>query len=233
MKELVKIATAHTPFKEKFGIPRQSNMESVLESEIVFEKEFNNIDAIKGLEEYSHIWLIWDFSENKWDGKLTVKPPRLGGKITKGVFATRSSFRPNSLGLSCVKIKEIVCDNDIVKIIVTGADLLDLTPVYDIKPYLPYADSYPDALGSFGQEHNEERLFVEFDDELKDKLPEYIINASYEILSMDPRSAYNKKENFLYGVRIHDYDIRFSVSDNKICVKEAVLIDNEDYRKIK
>lgn len=233
MKELEKIAIAHTPYNEKFGIPRQSNMENILESEIIFEPKFSNADAIKGLEEYSHIWLIWEFSENKWDGKMTVKPPRLGGNITKGVFATRSSFRPNGLGLSCVKLKEIRHDDGVIKLIVTGADLLDNTPIYDIKPYLPYADSHPKAEGSFGQLHSEERLMVIFDEGVERMLPENIKRAVEELLSMDPRAAFNKKPDHIYGISISDYDIRFLVEDDKVIVKDVADRKASNYSNIK
>ena len=145
------IARIHTPFPEKFGIPRQSGLAANAKGTIAFEPKFRNPDAVKGIEEFSHLWLLWEFSRAKQDTfHATVAPPRLGGKEKKGVFATRSPFRPNSIGLSCVKLEEVRIDeNDGPILVVSGVDLLDGTPIYDIKPYLPYADAYPDAKGGF------------------------------------------------------------------------------------
>ena len=152
---LVVVAKINTEFTDKFGIPRQSGLVSSLRGEIVFEPEFRSMDAVRGLEEFSHIWLLWEFSKAKRDGyALTVTPPRLGGKERKGVFATRAPYRPNSIGLSSVKLEEIYYDEKKGPVlVVSGADLLDGTPIYDIKPYLPYTDAHPDAAGSFAQMH--------------------------------------------------------------------------------
>ena len=161
---LVVVARIHTEFPDKFGIPRQSGLVSSLRGEIVFEPEFRSMDAVRGLEEFSHIWLLWEFSKAKRDGyALTVTPPRLGGKERKGVFATRAPFRPNSIGLSSVKLEKIYFDEARGPVlVVSGADLLDGTPIFDIKPYLPYTDAHPEAEGSFGEAHKEDAIDVVF-----------------------------------------------------------------------
>ena len=166
---LIVVARIHTAFPEKFGIPRQSGLVPSLKGEIHFEGEFKNPDAIRGIEEYSHLWLLWEFSQAKRDTiSLTVAPPRLGGKERKGVFATRSPFRPNSIGLSCVRLEGIRYEeNGEPVLIVSGADLLDGTPIFDIKPYLPYTDAHPEALGSFGEAHKKDHIDVVFPDNLK------------------------------------------------------------------
>ncbi|MBO5656695.1 MAG: tRNA (N6-threonylcarbamoyladenosine(37)-N6)-methyltransferase TrmO, partial [Agathobacter sp.] len=161
------IARIHTEFPDKFGIPRQSGLVPSLRGEIVFEPEYRSMDAIRGIEEYSHLWLIWEFSKAKRDTiSLTVTPPRLGGKERKGVFATRAPYRPNSLGLSSVRLEEVYYDEKRGPIlVVSGADLLDQTPIFDIKPYLPYTDSHPEATGSFGEAHKEDCIEVIFPEE--------------------------------------------------------------------
>lgn len=222
------IAKIHTDFPDKFGIPRQSGLVSSLRAEIVFEPKFRNPDAIRGIEEYSYLWLIWNFSKAKQDHFVaTVAPPRLGGKEKKGVFATRSPFRPNSLGLSSVRLEEVYLDeNRGPVLVVSGADLLDGTPIYDIKPYLAYTDSHPDAKGSFGEIHKEDRIDVNFPQELLERLPEDKRTAAFDVLAQDPRASYNKKPDYIYGLSFAGYDLRFTVSQNQLNVCDVVKIDS-------
>lgn len=222
------IAKIHTDFSDKFGIPRQSGLVSSLRAEIVFEPKFRNPDAIRGIEEYSYLWLIWNFSKAKQDHFVaTVAPPRLGGKEKKGVFATRSPFRPNSLGLSSVRLEEVYLDeNRGPVLVVSGADLLDGTPIYDIKPYLAYTDSHPDAKGSFGEAHKEDRIAVNFPQELLERLPEDKRTAAFDVLAQDPRASYNKKPDYIYGLSFAGYDLRFTVSQNQLNVCDVVKIDS-------
>lgn len=233
--ELIKIATIHTEFPDKFGIPRQSGLVASLKGEILFEPEFRSMDAVRGLEEFSHIWLLWEFSAAKREGySLTVTPPRLGGKVRKGVFATRAPFRPNPIGLSSVKLEEIYMHKEHGPVlVVSGADLLDGTPIYDIKPYLPYTDAHPEAKGSFGEIHKEDEIAVVFPEELKSRLPMDIQEKVWEVLKQDPRAAYNKKPDYVYGMSFMDYDIRFTVKDEILFVKDIVLRTDDSYKKIK
>ena len=233
--ELVVVAKIHTEFSDKFGIPRQSGLVPSLRGEIVFEPEFRSMDAVRGLEEFSHIWLLWEFSQAKRDGyALTVTPPRLGGKVRKGVFATRAPYRPNSIGLSSVKLEEIYLDEARGPIlVVSGADLLDGTPIYDIKPYLPYTDSHPEAQGSFAEEHKEDQIAVIFPENLMEKLPESLRNSALEVLRQDPRAAYNKKPDYVYGMSFAGYDIRFTVQDNVLMVQDVLEIAKDSFQKIK
>lgn len=233
--ELVVVAKIHTEFSDKFGIPRQSGLVPSLRGEIVFEPEFRSMDAVRGLEEFSHIWLLWEFSQAKRDGyALTVTPPRLGGKVRKGVFATRAPYRPNSIGLSSVKLEEIYLDEARGPIlVVSGADLLDGTPIYDIKPYLPYTDSHPEAQGSFAEEHKEDQIAVIFPENLMEKLPESLRNSALEVLRQDPRAAYNKKPDYVYGMSFSGYDIRFTVQDNVLMVQDVLKIAKDSFQKVK
>lgn len=233
--ELITIAKIHTEFPDKFGIPRQSGLVSSLQGEIVFEPEFRSMDAVRGLEEFSHIWLLWEFSKAKRDGySLTVTPPRLGGKVRKGVFATRAPFRPNSIGLSSVKLERIYLDEERGPVlVVSAADLLDGTPIFDIKPYLPYTDAHADAVGSFGEEHKEDRISVIFPEELKEKIPEDICARMEDVLAQDPRAAYNKKPDYVYGMRFMEYDIRFVVEENVLMVRDVIEMTTESFKKIK
>ena len=232
---LVTVAKIHTEFPDKFGIPRQSGLVSSLRGEIVFEPEFRSMDAVRGLEEYSHIWLLWEFSKAKRDGyALTVTPPRLGGKERKGVFATRAPYRPNSIGLSCVKLEAIYEDERKGPVlVVSGADLLDGTPIYDIKPYLPYTDSRPEASGSFGQDHKDDRIQVVFPEEIKSKLPDELQQKVVEVLEQDPRAAYNKKPDYVYGMSFAGYDIRFIVEGSILTVKDIVALSADEFKKVK
>lgn len=233
--ELVTIAKIHTEFSDKFGIPRQSGLVPSLRGEIIFENEFRNPDAVRGLEEFSHIWILWGFSQAKREGySLTVTPPRLGGKVRKGVFATRAPFRPNSIGLSSVKLEEIYFDEAKGPVlVVSGADLLDGTPIYDIKPYLPYTDAHPDAKGSFGEEHKADAIPVVFPEELLAKLPEELRKKAIDVLKQDPRAAYNKKPAYVYGMEFAGFDIRFMVQDEILTVIDVVDTTNQEYKKVK
>ena len=233
--KLVAVAKIYTEFTDKFGIPRQSGLVSSLRGEIVFEPAFRNKDAIKGLEEFSHIWLLWEFSEAKReDYALTVTPPRLGGKEKRGVFATRAPYRPNSIGLSSVKLEKIYFDEKRGPIlVVSGADILNGTPIYDIKPYLPYTDSHPDARGGFGEEHKADGIMVVFPREQKLKLPDDVFQKALEVLKQDPRAAYNKKPDYIYGMSFSGFDIRFTVEDDILYVKDVVQLSEQGYTKIK
>lgn len=233
--ELIKIATIQTEFPDKFGIPRQSGLVPSLRAEIVFEPEFRTMDAIRGLEEFSHIWLLWEFSEAKREGyALTVTPPRLGGKERKGVFATRAPFRPNGIGLSSVKLEEIYMDEKRGPIlVVSGADMLDGTPIFDIKPYLPYTDAHPEAKGSFGEQHKEDEISVVCEDGLLQRLPEELRERVLAVLRQDPRAAYNKKADYIYGMQFAGYDIRFRVDAGVLVVKDIVDRSDSNYKKVK
>ena len=210
------IAYIHTDFPTKFGIPRQSGLIPSLRATIVFEPEFRNPDALRGIEEFSHLWLIWEFSQSLRDSwSPTVRPPRLGGNERKGVFATRSPFRPNPLGLSNVKLDFVEWDTPSGAILhILGADLLDNTPIYDIKPYLPYVDSHEDATGGFAHAQMHKFLNVVIPEHLKNKLPveeQKIITA---ILEQDPRPAYQKDPERVYGFPYAQMEIKFTVKDN-------------------
>ena len=233
--ELKVIARIHTDFATKFGIPRQSGLVSELMGELVFEPEYRQKEALMGIEEYSHLWLLWEFAEAKREHwSATVFPPRLGGKVRKGVFATRSPFRPNSIGLSCVRLERVEEDeNKGLKLIVSGADLMDGTPIFDIKPYLPYCDAHPEALGSFGQEHKDERITVEFPKELLERLPKEKQNAALEVLRQDPRAAYQKQPDYVYGMDFAGYDIRFRVRENVLRVVDVVKTNDLGFRRVK
>ena len=219
------IAHIHNGFTTKFGIPRQSGLASSVRAEIVFEPEYRNPDALRGLEDFSHLWLIWEFSEAKRDfWSPTVRPPRLGGNKRMGVFATRSPFRPNPIGLSCVKIEEILWQTDRGPVIrVSGADLMDGTPIYDIKPYLPYADCHPEAAGGFAAGAWERQLRVECDEALLCKVPQQHRQAVVDLLSQDPRPSYQHDPERVYGMEYAGMDIRFSVDGDRLTVREIVV----------
>ena len=227
MKAIIRpIAYMKSDFPTKFGIPRQSGLVESLRSTIVFEPEYRNPDALRGLEDFSHIWLIWQFSEAvRTDWTPTVRPPRLGGNTRMGVFATRSPFRPNSLGLSCVKIIGIEQTSENGTVIhVAGADLMDGTPIFDIKPYIPYGDCHPEALGGFTSTAGDFLLQVDFPQELLDLLPKDKQEAALELLSHDPRPSYQAQSDRVYGLSFAGFDIRFSVENDVLCVKEVVLL---------
>ena len=209
------IAHMKSDFPTKFGIPRQSNLASSLRSTIVFEPEYRVADALRGLEGYSHLWIIWQFSQSVRDHwSATVRPPRLGGNVRMGVFATRSPFRPNNLGLSCVKLEGIDLDSPLGPVIhVSGADLMDGTPIVDIKPYVPYADSFPDALAGFTATAGDFLLRVDFPEALLHKFPADKRDAVKEVLCHDPRPSYQRDPERIYGLDFAGYNIRFRVRD--------------------
>ena len=223
--EISPIAVIRTEFPEKFGIPRQSGLASALRGRIVFNEGFKDPSALKGLESFSHLWLIWEFSANRHsDWHPTVRPPRLGGNATMGVFATRSPFRPNPLGLSCVEIEGIDLSTPEGPVIyVIGADLMDGTPIYDIKPYIRYADSRPDAFCGYADDIPQKTLEVAMPEEMKMELGEKA-GAAMEILAYDPRPSYQNDPERVYGLSFAGYDIKFIVVGNTLTVTESVKI---------
>lgn len=230
--QLITIATIKTPFKQKFGIPRQSGLVSTIKAEIRFTGEFRSPEAIRGIEEFSHLWLLWGFSKAKRNNiSLTVAPPRLGGNERKGVFATRSPFRPNSIGLSSVKLEKVkYLENGEPVLIVSGADILDGSPIYDIKPYLPYTDIHADAVGGFADEFKDKTIKVVIPEKLKLKLPVKLQKTIIDVLAQDPRAAYNKNDGYIYGMSFESYDIRFKVVQNILYVTDIVHANSENIK---
>ena len=218
------IARIRTDFPTKFGIPRQSGLVKELQGRIVFEPEYRNPEAVRGLEDFSHVWLIWEFSESMRDGwSPTVRPPKLGGNIRKGVFATRSPFRPNPIGLSAVKLEKVEIHPELGPVLhVSGADLMDGTPIYDIKPYIPYADCIPDAKGGFTRETDNSLLEVIFPENLLEIIPFEKQKAVMQILAFDPRPSYQEDDERIYGVEFAGFDVRFRVKGRVINVVEVV-----------
>ena len=215
--EIKPIAYIKTDFCEKFGIPRQSGRVKELIGRVEFIKEFKNTEGIKGIEEYSHLWLIFGFSKAEYKEKtMTVRPPRLGGNKRVGVFASRSPYRPNSLGLSCVKLERV--ENGVL--VVSGVDLLNDTPIYDIKPYIPYSDCVLDACGSFAENNKNHALKVNFPLEILKKLPAEKQTAAIKCLEDDPRPSYQNDDRE-YSMLFAGYDIHFRVSDNVLTVIKA------------
>ena len=215
------IAHIKNDFTSKFGIPRQSGLVPEMMSQIIFEPEFRNPDAIRGLEDFSHLWLIWNFSQSKPTESLTVRPPRLGGNKRMGVFATRSPFRPNPIGLSCVKIEKIEIDADLGPVIsVLSADLMDGTPIYDIKPYIPYADCIPNAVGGFADNVKEYRLNVNMPSDICGDIDEKFKSALYEILANDPRPSYQNEPERIYSFEFGGYKIRFKADKKNLTLTE-------------
>ena len=212
------IARIRTGFPEKFSVPRQSGLVET-EGTIVFEPEYRNDDALRGIEQYSHLWLIWDFSENhREDWSPTVRPPKLGGNKRVGVFATRSPFRPNPIGLSSVKLIGTEKSKDGIILKVLGADLMNGTPIYDIKPYLAYTDSHPEAKSGFAGEHFSENLKVNFPEELKNKIPAEKRSGLISALEGDPRPHYIEDDNRIYGFEFSKFEIKFSVKRDILTV---------------
>ena len=214
------IARIKSEFPEKFGIPRQSGLVSSLKAQIIFEEEYRSLDAVRGLDEFSHLWIIWQFSKAVRDTwSPTVRPPRLGGNKRIGVFATRSPFRPNAIGLSSVKIEKIDLDGENAPVIhVSGADLMDGTPIFDIKPYLAYTDAHPDAVGGFTENVADRRLKVEFDGELINSVPDEIKTALCDLLAEDPRPSYQNDSKRVYGLSFSGYEIGFTVDKKTLKV---------------
>ena len=224
--EIRPIARMKSDFPAKFGIPRQSGLVSELRSTIIFEPEYRNADALRGIEGFSHLWLIWQFSEAiRSDWSPTVRPPRLGGNTRIGVFATRSPFRPNHLGLSCVKFLCVEQTAEYGTVVhVGGADLMDGTPIFDIKPYIPYSDAHPNALGGFTETAGDFLLTVNFPAALLQKLPEIKREAAVSILSHDPRPSYQHQAGRVYGLTFAGFDIRFHVEENVLTVIDVQKI---------
>lgn len=214
------VARMRSDFATKFGIPRQSGLVADLRSTIVFEPKYRNPEALRGIEGYDYLWLIWQFSEAvREDWSPTVRPPRLGGNARMGVFATRSPFRPNSLGLSCVRLLGVEHTQEFGMVLhVGGADLMDGTPIFDVKPYVPYADSHPDAKGGFTDSAGEYLLQVDFPQALLEKLPEEKRSAAVGVLSHDPRPSYQRKPGRIYGLNFAGWDIRFTVDGDILTV---------------
>ena len=220
------IAYIHNDFKEKFGIPRQSGRVSVIISSIVFEPEFRVKEALRGIQAFSHLWLIFDFSlSHREEWSPTVRPPRLGGNKRVGVFASRSPFRPNALGLSCVKLIEVKStENEGDILIVSGADLLDNTPIYDIKPYIPYSDCITNASGGYAEINKDHRLNVVFSKEFSDAFPADFLEAVKECIADDPRPSYQDDDQRIYNMRFGNCDISFTVCENTATVIEIKII---------
>lgn len=219
------IARIDTDFPTKFGIPRQSGVVEQLQGRIVFAPEYRNPDALRGLEDFSHVWLVWQFSEavrEHWSP--TVRPPRLGGNTRVGVFATRSPFRPNPIGLSCVKLDRVELHTpDGPVIYVSGVDLMDGTPILDIKPYIPYADSHPEAKEGYTSQNWERSLQVEFPPEMLKQIPEDRRKALIGVLENDPRPPYQKDPNRVYGLPFGGAEVKFTVSDGVLTVTGVEL----------
>ena len=214
------IAHIYTDFRTKFGLPRQSGLVKEITGKIVFEKQYSISEAFKELEKFSHIWLIWQFSEAiKESWRPTVRPPLLGGNKRIGVFATRSPFRPNSIGLSCVKLEKIEYDKELGTVLyVSGCDLMNGTPIYDIKPYLPYCDSIPDATGGFTETLGERKLEVNISDDLLGRVPEEKQSELIGVLEGDPRPSYQNDPDREYGFIFADFEIGFKVCDKVLTV---------------
>ena len=214
------IARIHNDFPTKFGLPRQSGLVSGLRSTIVFEEPYRVPEALRGLDGYSHLWLVWEFSEAKRDAwSPTVRPPKLGGNVRMGVFATRSPFRPNPIGLSCVKLESIEHRPGLGHVlVVSGADMMDGTPIYDIKPYLPHADCHPEAVGGFADAHVDDHVEVVFPEEHLCRVPENLRETLSGVLSQDPRPAYQKDPDRVYGFAYADMEVRFTVANGVLTV---------------
>ncbi len=217
------IAHIETDFPEKFGIPRQSGLVEELEGTVVFRPEYRTLDALKGLEGFNYIWLLWKFEgTDREHWSATVKPPRLGGNRHMGVFATRSPFRPNPIGLSSVRLRAIEMTDRGPVLRVAGADLRDGTPIYDIKPYLRYADSHPDAVDGFAEERKDYGLKVSFPPELLNQFPPGKQKAILEVLAQDPRPSYQEDPLRRYGVSFAGWDVHFTVEGDRLTVFEVV-----------
>lgn len=221
MKEIEPVATIRTPYTTKFGIPRQSGLVET-QSRVVFTPAFRSPEAIRGIEGFSHLWLIWGFSEAARSGDaLTVRPPRLGGNVRMGVFATRSPFRPNGLGLSCVKLERVETEGpEAPALIVSGADMLDGTPIYDVKPYLPFADSVPEAAGGFAEDVRGQRLLVEYEADVS-RLPAQTLSALTSLLAGDPRPHYQNDPGRVYAFEFGGLHVEFTCDGETAFVKEV------------
>ena len=222
--EMKVIAHIRSDYDTKFGVPRQSGLVNSSVASIVFEPEYRNPDALRGLDGFSHLWIIWQFSQAvREDWSPTVRPPRLGGNTRMGVFATRSPFRPNAIGLSCVQIDRVENDPALGPVIrVRGADLMNGTPIFDIKPYIPYADSYPNAKGGFAFGPGEDTVEVDCPDELLAVLPEEKRAALLDVLAQDPRPGYQRSDGRRYGIAFAGFDVRFTVEGGVLRVRQII-----------
>ncbi len=224
---LKRIARIRTDFPEKFGIPRQSGL-AAAKGRIIFEEAYRNAEAVRGIGQYSHLWLLWEFSETVKDSwSPTVRPPRLGGNERVGVFATRSPFRPNPIGLSCVRLDRVETDAKYGPVLyVTGADLMDGTPLYDIKPYLPYVDAHPEADGGFAEKYKDYRLKVLFAEKVMDKCREVFgpeeTEILAEILAQDPRPSYQNDPERIYGMAYAGGEVKFRAEDDKVYIVDCM-----------
>lgn len=220
MSSLQVIARMKSAFPTKFGVPRQSGMVNSLRSAVIFEPEYRNASALRGLADFSHIWLIWGFSETvRETWTPTVRPPRLGGNTRMGVFATRSPFRPNAMGLSSVRVDKIDLHTTEGPVIyIWGADLIDGTPIYDIKPYIPYTDCHLDAIGGFAAKVPWPKLTVEIDDEWLELLPRDLRIPLLETLAQDPRPPYQEDPDRVYGMEFGGFEVQFKISDNTVTI---------------
>lgn len=218
------IAHIESVYKSKFGVPRQAGLVDI-EAQIVFEKEYRVVEAVRGLEEFDYVWLIWGFHLVEREGwSPTVRPPRLGGNKRMGVFATRSPFRPNPLGLSSVRLLRVDVESDNSPVLyITGADLVDGTPIYDIKPYIPYADSHPDACGGFAQQAPEKVLSVVIPDSLRQQLPDTMQATLQETISLDPRPHYQDDPQRIYSMSFDRWEVKFRVADGVAVIEDCVL----------
>lgn len=214
------VAIIKNGYNEKFGVPRQSGLAPRIESEIIFLKEFRDENLIRDIEQYSHLWLIWGFTENNGEWSPTVRPPKLGGNKRVGVFATRSPFRPNSLGLSVVKLEEIKNSENGKVLVVSGADLVNNTPIFDIKPYLPYVDSIEDAKGGFSEEFKDDVLKVNIPETINRKLCSEDIEEITSILSLNPKPQYQSDEERIYGLSYKNFEVKFKCNEKEITVIE-------------
>ncbi|MCM1308800.1 MAG: tRNA (N6-threonylcarbamoyladenosine(37)-N6)-methyltransferase TrmO [Butyrivibrio sp.] len=223
-----KIATIRTDLPDKFGLPRQSGLVPELKGRIVFEAEYRNPDALRGIEGFSHLWIIWQFSRNKSERwSPTVRPPRLGGNARMGVFATRSPFRPNPLGLSCVRLEAVRVGGDGPELEVSGIDMADNTPIYDIKPYLPYTDSHPNAQSGFAAAYTDYSLEVLADEALMSVIPPDRRAALIGLLSNDPRPSYQHDDGRVYGLSFAGFNIKFTVSGSLLTVREITKAERK------
>ena len=222
------VAYIKNGYKEKFGVPRQSGLAPSVKSKIVFCPDYRDENMIRDIEQYSHLWLVWGFSVNNGEWSPTVRPPRLGGNKRVGVFATRSPFRPNGLGLSCVKLENVENGKNASALIVSGADLVDNTPIYDIKPYLPYVDSIPEASGGFSEDHKNDYVEVEFSENITTDIDENQRKEITEILSLDPRPSYQEDKERVYGLSFGSLEVKFRCDGTKIVVTDVLEGDKND-----
>ena len=220
------IAHFHSPFSTKFGIPKQSGIIDTIPGQIVFVPEWRNADALRGIEGFDYLWLIWQFSANPHAATSpVVRPPRLGGNRSVGVFASRSPFRPNPIGLSAVRLQSVEWESEQGPVLhILGADLMDGTPIYDIKPYVVYADSHPEARSGFVDSNEWTSLQVTFPEPMRNKIPENLLQPLIETLALDPRPAYQKKTKKVYGMPFGGYDVRFTVDGENLTVVDIVSL---------